>query len=449
MLGSLLSSVTGGWVFAPIAFVAVIILAIAFRRVVSTNMTHIVQSRRKTTPYGTSQPAGNVYWQWPSWVPFFGVTVIALPVSNFDLSLRDYEAYDKDRVPFKVDVVSFFRIKDTATAAQRVASITELKEQLTQIVQGAVRKVLASDVIDKIMIERAQFGEAFTNEVKDQLEEWGVEPVKSMELMDIRDGGESKAISNIMAKKTSRIEMESRSEVAGNMRAARTAEIEAEQAVDVRAQEAAQVVGERTAGKDRTVGIANQQAKQAILNAEKETQAAQMEVQRVKQVREAEIARDQNVVNAEQDKQTQIIRAEGHLEAQKREAEATRVVGEAEGAAETARLMAPVTSQINLAKEIGGNEGYQRYLAMMKAIEAYLAVGSEQARALQKADIKVIANTGKPTEGATSVMDLFTSTGGTNVAAMVEGLAQSPLGKELLARFGVTAPSGNSSTASA
>ena len=178
--------------------VATVIISLMFRRVVSTNMVHIVQSRRKTLPYGTGQSAGNVYYQWPSWVPFFGVTVIALPVSNFDISLKDYEAYDKDRVPFMVDVVAFFRINDTARAAQRVSSIEELKAQLQQIVQGAVRKVLASALIDTIMLERAQFGSQFTEEVRDQLKEWGTEPVKSMELMDIRDAHGSKVISNII-----------------------------------------------------------------------------------------------------------------------------------------------------------------------------------------------------------------------------------------------------------
>jgi len=44
-----------------------ILMAIFFRRVVSTNMVHIVQSSRKTTPYGTGQTTGNVYYQWPSW----------------------------------------------------------------------------------------------------------------------------------------------------------------------------------------------------------------------------------------------------------------------------------------------------------------------------------------------------------------------------------------------
>ena len=294
-----------------VVLVAALVVAVTFRRVVSTNMVHIVQSRRKTTPYGTKQSAGNVYYNWPASLPYIGVTVIKLPVSNFDLSLQDYEAYDKDRVPFKVDVTAFFRIIDTAKAAQRVSSMEELQEQLHLIVQGAVRKVLASDVVDSIMVERSKFGDDFTSEVKDQLGEWGVESVKAMELMDIRDGHDSHAISDIMAKKTSHIQMESRTEVAQNKKQAETAEIEAERAIEISRQEAEQQVGERTAKKNQAVGIADEKARQEILDQEKETAERNMAVQKVNEVRQAEITKEKQVVAANQEKETEIIRAEG------------------------------------------------------------------------------------------------------------------------------------------
>ncbi len=165
--------------FIAVGFVVVwILFAIKYRQVVDTNMVHTVQTRKKTTSYGAGRPSGNVYYAWPSWLPFFGVKVIKLTVSNFDLSLKDYEAYDKDRVPFRVDVTAFFRIEDTNLAAERVENIAELKDQLSLIVQGAVRKVLASDVIDSIMLERSKFGDDFSKEVVDQLKEWGVTSVK-------------------------------------------------------------------------------------------------------------------------------------------------------------------------------------------------------------------------------------------------------------------------------
>lgn len=420
---------------------AVLMLAISvvasmlYRVVVSTNMVHIVQRGGATVPYGTGLEGGNVYYRWPSWIPIWGVTVIELPVSNFDLSLDGYEAYDADRVPFMVDVTAFFRVADTALAAQRVATIQELKEQLHLIVQGAVRKVLADDKVDTIMLERSKFGKAFTDQVEEQLKEWGVEPVKSMELMDIRDGHGSKVISNIMAKKTSHIEMESRKEVAFNKREAEMAEITAEREVEVRRQEAQQLVGERTAEKDKAVGIANQLARQEVLTQEKETRERDMAVKRVAEVRQAEIEKDKQIVAAEQEKQTTVIIAEGQLEAERRNAQGIQAVGEAKAAAEKAMQLAPVEAQIVLAKEIGGNVGYQQYLVTIEAIKAHVVVGSEQAQALQKAEVKVIANTGKPGEGMSSVMDLFSSKGGTHLASAVEAFAQSPLGNAIIAQL--------------
>ncbi len=432
--------ITPAIVLGVVGFVfSLIIASFMMRTVVSTNMVHVVQSRRKTTPYGTGQKAGNVYFRWPSWIPALGVTVIRLPVSNFDLSLLAYEAYDRDRVPFIVDVTAFFRIEDTAVAARRVVNVKELEEQLSLIVQGAVRKVLADDVIDSIMLERAKFGNAFTEEVGDQLKEWGVTSVKSMELMDIRDGEGSRNVTNIMAKKTSFIEMESRTEVAENTKKAETAEIESQQVIDVRAQEAAEAVGQRTAEKDKAVGIAEQQSRQEVLTQEKLTKERTMAVHRVEQVKQEEIEKDRQVVAAEQDKQTRVIRAEGELEAQQKEAEAIRVVGVARADAEKAMKLAPVMAQIELAKEIGANDGYQQYLAMLEAIKAHIVVGQEQAKALQTADVKVIANEGNAGEGMNRVMDLFSSKGGTNLSAMVEAFAQTPLGTAVLGQMGVKA----------
>jgi len=432
------------FVIAIAVFVAAwIFISILYRVVVPTNMVHIVQTRKKTTSYGTGQLGSNVYYRWPRWIPRLGVTVIELPVSNFDLSLKDYEAYDKDRVPFMVDVVAFFRINNTGIAAQRVASVQELENQLTQIVQGAVRKVLASAVIDTIMLERAQFGHQFTEEVRTQLEEWGVEPVKSMELMDIRDGHGSKVISNIMAKKTSHIEMESRTEVAGNMKSAETAEIEAKQAVDIRRQEAEQAVGQRTAEKDKQVGIAQQTARQEVATQEKETRERDMAVTRVAEVRQAEITRDQQLVVAEQDQKTRVIIADGMLEAKRKESAGIEVEGAARAAAEKLMQLAPVMAQIELAKEIGQNPGYQQYLAIIESVKAHIVVGSKQADALKAAEIKVIANTGgRPTEGVSSVMDMFSTDGGTKLAGMVEAFAQTPMGKMMLAKAGIAEDEG-------
>lgn len=432
------------------AFVGLIVVAVAlaamFRVVVSTNDVHIVQSAKRTISYGKDQAAGNTYYKWPSWWPVIGVKTINLPVSVFDVQLENYAAYDKGRVPFVVDIMAFFRIEDSNVAAQRVHSFQELVEQLKGILQGASRSILAKNEIDEILEERAKYGSLFTEATSEQLKAWGVVNVKNIELMDLRDAQGSNAISNIMAKRQSLIAMQSRVEVAKNMQTAQQAEIDANREVKVREQDALQQVGIRTAERERQVGIANQQAAQSVKEQEKITTEKHMAVMQVQEVRKAEITRDVQVVQAEQEKKTNVIRAEGQkqqtivvaegtLEQAKLHAQGVEAEGRAQGAAEQAVLLAPVNAQITLAKEIGENANYQRYLIEVRTIEKDQAVGIQQADALKAAEIKVIANTGTPVEGVKDVMGLFSSKGGTQLGAMVEAFTQTPTGEAIVKRL--------------
>jgi flotillin len=420
-----------------------ILLAMSFRVVVATNEVHIVQSRRKTTSFGKDQPAGNSYYAWPAWMPRIGIRIIKLPVSVFDVQLQEYAAYDKGRVPFVVDILAFFRINDSNVAAQRVSSFQELEAQLKGILQGASRSILAQSPIEEILEERAKYGKMFTDATDQQLKAWGVVNVKNVELMDIRDQQGSEVIKNIMAVKQSAIARDSRIAVANNIQSAQTAEINAKQAVAVRQQEAEEQIGIRTAQKDQAIGIANQQAEQAVKEEEKTTAEKAMAVKQVNDVRAAEIAKGVQLVQADQEKQAAVIRAEGEkqrtitiaegsLEQMKLNAEGVRAQGDAKGAAETAVLMAPVNSQIALAREIGANQEYQKYLVTIRQIEASQTVGIEQAKALTAAEIKVIANAGNVVDGAKSAMELLTPKGGLQIGAMLETLRQTDAGKAVV-----------------
>lgn len=444
-----------GIVFGTLTLLVLwVFIAICFRVVVPTNSVHIVQTRKTTTSYGKDQPAGNSYFRWPSWVPIIGLRVIVLPVSVFQRKLINYAAYDVGRVPFTIDIVAFFRIFDSNVAAQRVSSFQELEGQLDAILQGAIRSILASSEIQEILQGRRQFGEMFTTEVDKQLLEWGVKDVKSIELMDVRDADGSQVIQQIMAKKKSMIEKESRIEVASNLQLAQEAEIAAKQAVLIKDQVAQQAVGVRTAEQKREVEVANQQAMQTIQEQAKVTTEKEMNVLQVKDVRAAEIAKSvaevqaaQNkrvavvaaeqtkevaIVEAEGQKQSTVTIAEGNLEQAKRNAEGIKVEGEAKGAAEQAILMAPVNTQIELAREIGTNEGYQRYLVTIRQVEANQAVGVEQAKAIGHADMKVIVNSGNTTDGVTNAMQLLTPKGGLQLGAMLEALQQTPVGEAIV-----------------
>jgi flotillin len=431
-------------------------LAVIWRRVVPTNMVHIVQSSKKTVSYGRGREAGNTYYAIPSFIPFFGVTVTLFPESVFDLNLRDYDAYDVDRLPFLVDVRAFFRISDSQIAAQRVSNFAELQGQLGGVLQGAVRSVLAQYSLDHIMSDRATLGRQFSDVVDLGLKEWGVSTVKTIEFMDIRDSRDSQVIHNIMAKKKSYIEMESRVEVAKNMQDAETKEIEAKRQIALSRTEAEQQVGIRQAEKEKTIGIAQEKNKQEVQLEAKLTTERQMEVQKVQSVRQAEIDKEVATVKAEQDKQVQVVNAEaakqaqitnaeaekesvtqiaeGKLAATLKNAEGIQAEGTARAEAEKALLLAPVNAQITLANEIGSNEGYQAYLIKVRNIEATEAVGKEMAGAIKAADLKIIANSGDVQSGIGNLADVFTPKGGTSIAGMLAALNQTEEGSALLGK---------------
>ena len=102
--------------------------------------------------------------------------------------------------------------------------------------------------------------------------------------------------------------------------------------------------------------------------------------------------------------------------------------------AERLLLLAPVSTQIELAREIGGNDGYQTYLVRVEQIKAGQAVGIAQADALKAADIKVIVTGGDVPAGMNSITDVFSAKGGQALGAMLEGLAQTDAGKAVVER---------------
>lgn len=418
-------------------------LAFIWRRVVPTNMVHIVQSSKNTVSYGRGRDAGNTYYAIPAFIPFFGVTVTSFPESIFDISLRDYEAYDTGRLPFVVDIKAFFRIADSQIAAQRVANFQELQGQLMGVLQGAVRGILGNNKLENIMQDRSNLGEMFTKEVNDQLQEWGVTTAKMIEFMDIRDSNGSQVIYNMMAKEKSRIEMESRVTVANNIREAEMKEIEANREIALSKTQAQQQVGIRQAEADKEVGIAKEKSNQEVQSETKITTERLMEVKKVEEVKSAEIARDVAVVKAEQDKQVQVVNADaekestiriaaGKLDATKKDAEGIQAVGAARADAEKQMLLAPVNAQLTLAKEIGENQAYQEYLVKVENIKASQAVGVEMAGAIKAADLKIIANGGDVQSGIGNLADIFTPKGGTSIGGMLTALGQTEEGAALL-----------------
>lgn len=459
-----------GLLAIPAILITIIVIKIlSLRRIVPTNVVHIVQQGKKTISYGVGKEGGNVYYEWPKWIPKFGVEVRSLPVSNFNVDLHEYAAYDKDRLPFIVDVKAFFRIEDTNKAAEKVASFDELTKQLVDVVKGSVRSILAKEQLHHIMEERSIFGTKFTEDVNKDLANWGVIAIKNIELMDIRDAKGSQVIDQIMQKKMSAIDAESRIEVAANKKKATEAELQRDQEIKEKAAETNRIAEEAKARSEQAIGIARaesakqsgiaQQKSQAeVAEAAQKTTEKEMEVVRIQQVRQAEINKQAATVNAEANKvviETQAEaaltankkNAEGALITKQKEAEGTKAVGlanadvidaqgRANASAKQAMELASVTAQTTLAKEIGENKPYQEYLIKLKEIEVTQVVGVKQAEsmgmALQQAELKLLINSGDVHSGLGKVSDLFSSKGASQLNAIVETLSQSSEGKNMM-----------------
>ena len=453
----------------------IVVTLLALRRIVPTNQVHIVQRNNKTVSYGKDTENGNVYYEIPSWVPKFGVVVSKLPATIIDISLNHYEAYDKDRLPFVVDVKAFFRITDFAIAASRIPTLDELYDQLTSIVQGAVRSILAKEYLEDIMSKRSEYGELFSKEVEPQLKEWGVMSVKNIELMDIKDAGGEEVISNIMMKKKSAIEMERRVEVAKNTKTAQESEILAKQEIELKKQDADREVGLRVAAVQQEVGIAQEKQRQEVQTQAKITAEKEMEVKEVNEVRSAEIAKRAAMVKAEQEKEVTIIqvntaevaantekkikvvhaeaekaeqilkaeaekeqvelKADADLKAATNEAKGIKLKGESEASAKELMEKAQVAGQIELFDKVNKDEQYQQFIIEQRKVEAMERVGIEQAKNLENADIKIFANGNSVQDGVQKAAGLLSSNTGFNIGEMLEALANTPMGKELLDKF--------------
>ena len=475
MLNLLLCTTAGIVVLAAL----LIFYILGLRRIVPTNEVHIVQRNQQTLSYGNDTMNGNVYYQIPAWIPKYGVVVSKLPSTIIDVTLDRYEAYDKDRLPFVVDIKAFFRISDFATAASRVFTVAELKDQLTSIVQGAARSILAKEYLEDIMSKRSEYGEEFTKEVSSQLKEWGVVAVKNIELMDIKDSHDEEVIANIMMKKKSAIEMERRTEVAKNLKLAQESEILAKQEIELKQQDANRVVGLRQAQVQQEVGIANEQQLQQVQAQAKITAEKEMEVKQVREVRAAEISKQAATVKAEEeksvievnaqavvtkadaDKKVAVLNAEAHkeqqilqaeankqqielqatadktrvelkadadLKAAKNEAEGVNAKGKAEASARELMEKAQVAGQIQLSEKIGSNKEYQDFVIKQKQVEAMEAIGVEQAKNLSKADIKIFANGSSITDGVNNVGKILSPKTGLDLGSMLESFASTPVG---------------------
>ena len=184
---------------------------------------------RSRVSYGASQTAGNVYYEWPAFLPRIGVLVTKFPVSIFDVNLKDYEAYTTPGACRSAWTCRRSCGSQSRTRRRKRSPISTNSNTSCPASFRGPSGTCWPPTSSKTSSRRDQtLAEAFTAQVDKQLQAWGVETVKNIEFMDIRDSANSEVIANIMAKEKSRIDRESREAVAMNSQMARTKEIEAE-----------------------------------------------------------------------------------------------------------------------------------------------------------------------------------------------------------------------------
>lgn len=438
------------------------------RKVVPTNEAHVVQKGSSSVAFGKGFKWGNVYLNWAPWVPVVWISVQKLPLSIFDLQLNDYKAYDSGKVPFQVDITAFFEIKDPETAAQKVETISELRNQLNETLKWVVRKVLASKDIVDIMESRTEIKDEFYEQVFGAVKSWGI-MLQNVEFMDIRDADGSKVVTNIMMKKRSQIESESEIEVAENQKKAiiekenkeaeaRSAAAAAKSRADIISSDAQRdaelkvienekLTQNQEIEKERILAVQKEEAKQKLYEAEKVTKEKELAVKQVEEEKNAEISKSIELIKADEQKQKIIIdaqaekeqirlKAEANKESIELAANADKVKVELAAGAEKMRIESIGIAKAKELDYIGTAEAKNKTQMaealntfdkesldfMKKQLDVNLSeiVDLEKAKALWKADVKVISTGANGWEWVKSFMDLFSAKGGSNIGAMVE-----------------------------
>ena len=444
-------------IFGIVVAVTIIYIITQLRKVVPTNEAHVVQKGSSSTAYGKGFKWGNVYLNWAPWVPVWWISVQKLPLSIFDLQLNDYKAYDSWKVPFQVDITAFFEIKDPETAAQKVESISELRNQLNETLKWVVRKVLASKDIVDIMESRTEIKDEFYEQVFGAVKSWGI-MLQNVEFMDIRDADGSQVVTNIMMKKRSQIESESQIEVAENQKKAiiekenkdaeaRSAAAAAKSRADIIASDAQRdaelkvienekLTQNQEIDKERILAVQKEEAKQKLYEAEKLTKEKELAVKQVEEEKNAEIAKSIELIKADEQKQKVIIDAQADKEKVELAATADKIKVELAATAEKTKIESIGIARAKELDYIGTAEAKNK-TQMAEALNAFSQesidfmkkqldvnlseiVDLEKAKALSKADIKVISTWKNWGEWVKSFMDLFSANGGSNIGAMVE-----------------------------
>lgn len=378
--------------FIPVLIVILLIFLMSFMyRVVPVNSVDVVVGRKKTRVYSGdptySQNGRAAYFMIPTWVPLIGLRVHRLPLNMMEFSLEKSVTYDRNRVRIETDIVAYATIEDPIKAAARFPEgLDALKEHILKVMKASNRDTTTKMTIREIINEREMVAKKLFEAIQPEISKWGLK-LHAVELVSFRDlsDGSSTAVKDISSMAEVQIHAEARQRNAEQIKQARLKEAEAEEEAKIREIE-----------RDKAISIREQKKLQEVAKEQQHAREEQMKIVRVEQVKKAEIDRDAMVQRADGEKESIILVKSG-------EAEGIKTIGFAE--AEAKNKLADALKKINESS------------LDVRRIEKDEKIGVTAAEALKNAQIKFI-NAGTPT----SILDLFTPTGGAQLGGMFAAL---------------------------
>jgi len=373
------------------------------RRVVSRDEAHVVVRWNRVYVYsGTSEVEGfkgTTYYEFPGWVPLLGMDVTRVPLSVVEIKIPEMVTFAAKNARFTLSASVYVRVVDPLKAAQRWPGrtvdtfISSVKELIQNAIRNTTTAFAAEDIIEKKDEIAAKLQEALAGD----MDEYGC-IITNVAVVNITDAPGTTVISDIARKREAEINSESRQIVAVKEKEARIVEAQNRQEAEPREAAADEAIGVREREKERTIFISQQQV------AEEE-----MKVERVRQVRAAEIQRDAAIERAQGERQAVILRREG-------EAEGVKAVGLAEAEVIKSKGLAEAEAIAKRVEALNRLRGEGR---AFREIEKEERIGTELAKALQKAQIRFVS-----TGEVSSFLKLFSASGGANIGAMLAALRE-------------------------
>lgn len=391
--------VIAGILIALIA--AVILCAFSWYRIVPASEAHVIVTSKGTfiaASDKTIQSAvTNSYFAVPSMVPLIGTVVRRMDLTIKEL-LQEQETIEKNQARFKVKSSLKYRIKDVQKAAETFSSEEDVKEQLKEVVNAAVRAVTVNYDVSEARSKKQEIADKVNTEIADDLAKWGLE-LTSFQLVDFQDTATSTVISDISKRSEVQIQTRTREENAEKLRSAREKEAQAEELARKREIERDKVIAEQEQLKIQKIAEQTKISEEKRYEVIKVQEVKQAEIEKAKALVQAEqekevaeINKDQAIIKATQDKETQVI----IKEQQRLQGEGYRLQKEEEAKGNAAdireRGIAEADAKDRLQKALNEfKPAAIQALVAEKIVAAQQAIGVATANALSTAKVRIFA----------------------------------------------------------